>query len=270
MAKHYSKKDIKAIHINKTGEISGITEKGSPISADLLIIEDSADSNNKKKVQIGNLPAESDANAIHNNTAGEIVAITEKTSLIGNDEFIIEDSADSNNKKSIKASALDLSVMNNTTSSFTSDHGSLTGLTDADHPASAITTATNNFDGILSGADTTVQAALNTIDSHIITSFISGLIEAPAEQDYIVLRDAPFKGNITKITTKSSSGTCTLTGFIGATDLGGTANSVSTSEQSQAHASDNEFNIGDDIKLTVTSNSSCEDLEFTIYYTRGL
>lgn len=48
--------DTTAIHDNVAGEISAVTEKGTPIDADLLLIEDSADSNNKKRVQIGNLP----------------------------------------------------------------------------------------------------------------------------------------------------------------------------------------------------------------------
>lgn len=48
--------DPDAIHDNVAGEISLITEKVTPVSADLLLIEDSADSNSKKRVQIGNLP----------------------------------------------------------------------------------------------------------------------------------------------------------------------------------------------------------------------
>lgn len=48
--------EANAIHDNVAGEIAAITEKASPISADLLIIEDSAAGNAKKKVQIGNLP----------------------------------------------------------------------------------------------------------------------------------------------------------------------------------------------------------------------
>lgn len=48
--------DPNAIHKNVAGEISTVAEKASPVSADLLLIEDSADSNNKKRVQIGNLP----------------------------------------------------------------------------------------------------------------------------------------------------------------------------------------------------------------------
>jgi len=48
--------DAAAIHDDTAGEIAAITEKGTPISADLLIIEDSASGNVKKRVQIGNLP----------------------------------------------------------------------------------------------------------------------------------------------------------------------------------------------------------------------
>lgn len=48
--------DTTAIHTDTSAEISGLTEKASPVSGDLLVIEDSAASNAKKKVQIGNLP----------------------------------------------------------------------------------------------------------------------------------------------------------------------------------------------------------------------
>ena len=52
-----SNRDPKAIHKDASAEISTITEKTTPVSADLLIIEDSAASNAKKRVQIGNLPS---------------------------------------------------------------------------------------------------------------------------------------------------------------------------------------------------------------------
>lgn len=48
--------DEDAIHDNVANEIALITEKTTPASADILIIEDSAAANSKKKVQIGNLP----------------------------------------------------------------------------------------------------------------------------------------------------------------------------------------------------------------------
>ena len=47
--------DIYAIHENVAGEISTITEKETPAATDLLIIEDSADSNNKKRIQISSI-----------------------------------------------------------------------------------------------------------------------------------------------------------------------------------------------------------------------
>jgi len=63
--------------ISKTtaGEIAAMTEKVTPVDADLVVIEDSADGNTKKKVQVGNLPGGSgvfvpiDCAALHFNTA---------------------------------------------------------------------------------------------------------------------------------------------------------------------------------------------------------
>jgi hypothetical protein len=48
-----------------------------------------------------------DTTAIHNNVAGEITAVTEKPILGCDDEFLLEDADDSDNKKSVKASNMD-------------------------------------------------------------------------------------------------------------------------------------------------------------------
>jgi hypothetical protein len=48
--------DSAAIHDNAASEIHAVTEKATPVDADEILIEDSADSYNKKRVQIGNLP----------------------------------------------------------------------------------------------------------------------------------------------------------------------------------------------------------------------
>ena len=111
--------DANAVHVNVGGEINGITAKATPTSSDLLIIEDAADSNNKKKITIGDLPATSDADAVHVNAANEITAITEKTTVANADEFIIEDSADSGNKKSIKRKAVINPIVSSTASTAT-------------------------------------------------------------------------------------------------------------------------------------------------------
>lgn len=52
--------DADAIHDNVAGEIVLITEKTTLVDADLVLIEDSADSNNKKRVQVVNLPGGGD------------------------------------------------------------------------------------------------------------------------------------------------------------------------------------------------------------------
>jgi hypothetical protein len=57
--------DGDAIHDNVSGEISAITEKATPIGADLVVIEDSAASNAKKRVQLGNLPSGAHGIAAH-------------------------------------------------------------------------------------------------------------------------------------------------------------------------------------------------------------
>ena len=111
--------DANEVHVNVGGEINGITAKGTPTTSDILLIEDAADSNNKKKITIADLPATSDANAVHVNAANEITAITEKTTVASDDEFIIEDSADSGNKKSIKRKAVVNPIVSSTASTAT-------------------------------------------------------------------------------------------------------------------------------------------------------
>lgn len=79
------------------------------------------------------------------------------------------------------------------------DHGSLSGLTDPDHPSSSIYTNTAGFNGILSVADTTVQAALDTIDNYIpqprITSPAYGATMSVNADSYDIIRVA-LTGNV--------------------------------------------------------------------------
>lgn len=99
---------------------------------------------------------------------------------------------------------------------------------------------------------------------------IGGFIGTVADKDYRIVLKAPHAGTITETTTRSESGTCTATFKVNTSALGGTANSVSTSEESQAHASSNTFAEGDDIVLALSSNSTCLGLSFMIKYTRTL
>jgi hypothetical protein len=85
-----------------------------------------------------------------------------------------------------------------------------------------------------------------------------------------VALNLPKAATITKVTSKSTAGTCTATVKIGTTALGGTANSVSTTEQEQTHSTSNTAAAGDDITVTVSSASSCENMSLMIEYTAEL
>lgn len=93
-------------------------------------------------------------------------------------------------------------------------------------------------------------------------------IKAPANGDENVLINAPFGFTISSITSKCVSGSCTATFKIAGVALGGGANSVSTSEQTKTHTSDNVVAAGDDLTCTISSASACVSAIFTIVYTR--
>lgn len=86
-----------------------------------------------------------------------------------------------------------------------------------------------------------------------------------ADQDYTIIFEAQAAGAVTNVITESDSGTCTLTGKIETVSLGGTANSVSSTEQKQAHVTANTFAIGDNITFTISANSTC--LGMTVQFT---
>lgn len=88
--------------------------------------------------------------------------------------------------------------------------------------------------------------------------------------DYKIIVNVSFAGTINETSSISTGGTGTATFKVNSTALGGTANSVSTSEQTESHSSDNTFSAGDDIVITISGASSLEDVSFKIKYTRTL
>lgn len=99
-----------------------------------------------------------------------------------------------------------------------------------------------------------------------VTNQITGwqqvlLVEQVIEQDYFVTRYVPEGFKILAMRTISASGTCTATGKIGSTALGGTANSVSSTVNTQTHSSANVLVAGDTFKVTTSSNSACLGME---------
>lgn len=121
--------DTSAIHDDSAGEISSIAPKGTPVAADFLLIEDSEAGNVKKRITIDDLPAAPDANAIHDNVAGEINAIfAEQTTLATDDLFLIEDGTTLAKKKVQATNLKDFSAVH------VNGTGEIAGLTEDSAP----------------------------------------------------------------------------------------------------------------------------------------
>jgi hypothetical protein len=115
---------------------------------------------------------------------------------------------------------------------------------------------------------TSVETAETNIAT-LATASHCALIEAADDKDYIIWLRTPFAGSITRTTVKSSTGTCTLTVKVNTTAVGGSAHSVSSTEESIARSTTNTFAAGDDFRITIASNSAAEDVSVSIDYTRS-
>ncbi len=94
-------------------------------------------------------------------------------------------------------------------------------------------------------------------------------IETPAAKDYRVILNERWNGAVTKVTTRTSAGTCSVTIKVNSTALGGGANSASTTKAEVNHSTVNTFVTGDDIVISLSGVSSdCADLSITLWTSR--
>jgi hypothetical protein len=121
---------------------------------------------------------------------------------------------------------------------------------------------------LLDDADAAAQRTTLSAAARTQVFAIDRLVEVAADKVYTLVLNARHGGVITSTTTKCASGTATATFKVNATALGGTANAVSSTEQTQAHATNGTFVAGDDITMTVSANSTCLDLAVSVLYTR--
>lgn len=101
------------------------------------------------------------------------------------------------------------------------------------------------------------------------SDFIAAQLEEPTDKEYFFTTEVPFSGTIESVTTKTSSGTCTVTVNVNSIAIGGTANSASTVEQTQNHSTGNTFASGDSISFTVSANAGSADLIVTVKISRS-
>lgn len=100
----------------------------------------------------------------------------------------------------------------------------------------------------------------------------SGMIEEPEEKSYTIVRKTPWAGAITETTTKATTGEGTATFKIDGSTIGGSANTVTSAEQDQAHSTSNTFSAGATITMLISAIGSPQlvDMDFTIKYTMNL
>jgi len=192
--------DEDAIHDNVNGEINAITEKATPVSADLVLIEDSAAANAKKKVQVGNLLG-TDADAIHDNVDGEINAVAEKAIPVSADLVLIEDSAASNAKKKVQVGNL---PSTDTDAIHDNVDGEINAVAEKAIPVSADLVLIE--DSAASNAKKKVQVGnLLGTDADAIHDNVAGEINAiaakatPVNADLMIIEDSADSNNKKKI-----------------------------------------------------------------------
>jgi hypothetical protein len=122
---------------------------------------------------------------------------------------------------------------------------------------------------LVDDADAPAQRTTLSAAARAQTSYLSFYVPTVSDGD-VFIAPVDFPGTVTKVITQSASGTCTLTGKINTTALGGTVNSVSGTKTSQAHASANTFAAGDNLVFTASANATCAGMRVTVAVTRTL
>jgi hypothetical protein len=112
-----------------------------------------------------------------------------------------------------------------------------------------------------------VEADVTTLAT-VGASFV---FKAPEDETVRLIIKCPFAWSITEATTRTEAGTATCTFAIDGVSLGGSANSASTSEQTQEHSTANSMAAGTDLTVVFSSTSGdCENLTITLKGTRTL
>lgn len=196
-------------------------------------------------------------------TAPVLAAATGKNTPVDADTLPLNDSAASNALKKVTWANIKATLKSYFDGLYQTAGSYLTS-------ANITATITNGVTDKAPSEDAVFDALALKASSTFVDAMGGLIFGALSDRDYRLVMNMPFAGTINETTTRSVSGTATATFKVNTTALGGTANSVSSSEQSQTHSSSNTFAAGDDIVVTISSNSSCTDMSFTIKFTRSI
>ena len=181
--------DADAIHDNVAGEIAAVTLKGSPVGADLLLIEDSAAANVKKSVTLA-----SAVQAVAPAAGGAPVDVTKAAAAAG-----VADTFSRSDHKHDVSTATAVALTDTT-----SAEGAATSLARSDHThahgdragGTLHAVATTSVAGFMSGADKTKLDGLSGSDSDAIHDNVAGEIAAitvkasPIGADLLLIEDS--------------------------------------------------------------------------------
>lgn len=106
-------------------------------------------------------------------------------------------------------------------------------------------------------------------DQMTVTDTHSILIEYPQDKTYYFV-DIPYGFTVQTVTTRTRAGTCTVVTKKNTTAITGLSNSASTTKQTKTATAGNVFGAGDDLAFTLSSTSSCTDLQITVKFTRDI
>lgn len=120
-----------------------------------------------------------------------------------------------------------------------------------------------------SGTDT-LTLAFTDLSDNAFDDERSRVIERCTDDTFTIVQSVPTgqTWTINSSWTQSASGTATATFKIDGVALGGTANSVSSTEQEQTHSTSNIANAGAKIEVTISSNSNCKQALCGVEFTR--
>jgi len=128
----------------------------------------------------------------------------------------------------------------------------------------------------LRDADRAVKATIDFIDTPVPDPEFEQpdqypyTVAFPSDRDYVIIQNNDVERTIESTVSDADSGTCTATFKINSTPLGGTANSVSSTEVVQAHASANVLGVGDDLVVTISANADCRMMRLNVKTTRTI
>jgi hypothetical protein len=181
-----------AIHVDGDDEIHSIAAKAAPVNADVIVIEDSADSWAKASATILSLPV------FHYSVDGEIALIDVKATPVAADYMLIEDSADSEAKKSITIGTIPVAsaqvakgireIANDGAVALATTDGAII-IADSTTGTKAITTASSH-----AGQQVSIRLVLCTGNSYTLALVAGTLTFNAAGEGALIVRNGANSG----------------------------------------------------------------------------